>query len=246
MMCRLLGGFIALCLFVVSGAQDATKPAPLPGLPDLLRPLAPRELGPTTMGGRVSSIAVYEKEPRIFYVGVASGGLWKTENGGITFAPVFQKESSVALGAVTVCQSDPDLVWVGTGEQNSRNSTSWGDGVYKSIDGGKTWTNMGLKDSKHIGKIVLDPKNPNTVYVAAMGHLWGPNDERGVFKSTDGGATWNKALFVDRKTGFVDLVIDPANPKVLLAAAYERMRKAYYYASGGPGIKGRREDLEED
>ncbi len=195
----------------------------------------PRALGPTTMGGRIEDIAVYEKEPRIFYVGTAAGGLWKTENMGVTLRPIFERESTIAIGAVAVSQSNPDIVWVGTGERDSRNSSSWGDGVYKSTDGGKTWTNVGLKETKQISRIVIDPRNNDVVYVGALGHLWGANPERGVFKTTDGGKTWTKVLDGGDKAGAVDLTMDPKNPNTLLCSMWERLRFPYNFISGGEG-----------
>lgn len=199
----------------------------------LLANLKARELGPSTMSGRITDLAVFNKEPRIFYIASASGGLWKTENGGITVVPVFDKESTVSLGAVAVSQKTPDLVWVGTGEGTARNSIAWGDGVYKSLDGGKTWKNMGLKETLHISKIVMDPNDNDIVYVAALGRVWGPNPERGVFKTTDGGKTWNKVLYADDKTGAADLAMDPSNPRALLCSMWGVMRKAYDFTSGG-------------
>jgi photosystem II stability/assembly factor-like uncharacterized protein len=186
------------------------------------------------MGGRITDLAVYEKEPRIFYVATASGGLYKTINQGTTFSAVFDHEHTISLGACAVAQTNPDIVWVGTGEATSRNSVAWGDGVYKSVDGGKTWTNMGLKDTLQIGKIVIDPKDPNTVWVAAVGLVWGPSD-RGVFKTTDGGKTWRRVLYVDDHTGAVDLKMDPKNSRVMLCAMYQRLRKPWDFVSGGPG-----------
>lgn len=187
------------------------------------------------MSGRISEIEVYNKDPRIFYVGTASGGIWKTTSGGVTFTPLFQKEGSASIGAVAVDQNNPDNVWVGTGEDCSRNSSSWGDGIYHSIDGGKTWKNMGLNDSKHISRIVLDPKNSKTLYVGALGHLWGPSSVRGVFKSTDEGKTWQHVLKLDDRTGIIDLKMNPSNPNEMLAASYQRERKPWQFASGGPG-----------
>ncbi|HRI43103.1 MAG TPA: hypothetical protein PLL78_02695 [Fimbriimonadaceae bacterium] len=203
-----------------------------PGFFDNIRA---RQLGPTTMGGRITDLAVYEKEPRIFYVASASGGLWKTTNGGLTMTCVFERENSISLGACAVGQKDPNLVWVGTGEATSRNSVAWGDGVYKSTDGGKNWEHMGLTATRHISKVIIDPTNPDVVYVAAMGELWGYNEDRGVYKTTDGGKTWAKVLYVDDKTGIADLRMDPKNPKVLMAAAWQKLRKAYDFTSGGPG-----------
>lgn len=227
-------GLIPLVCFAQDTATPAAKPFEI--TPAFFNVITPRQLGPTTMGGRIMDIAVYEKEPRIVYIASASGGLWKTENGGLTTQVVFDREATVSLGCVAVSQKDPNVVWVGTGEASSRNSTAWGDGVYKSTDGGKTWTNMGLKESMHIAEILIDPRNNDVVYVAALGRLWGENEERGVYKTTDGGKTWTKVLKTDNnRTGIGDLVMDPSNPNVLLAAAWERMRKAYDWTSGGPG-----------
>ena len=202
---------------------------------NLLANLIPRSIGPTTVGGRIMNICVYEKEPRIYFVATASGGLWKTENAGITFKPIFDREGSISLGAVAVNPNDPNIIWVGTGEQSSRNSVAWGDGVYKSTDGGKTWKNMGLVETRHISKIVLDPKNPDIAYVGALGRLWGDNPERGVYMTTDGGKTWEQTLKVDEKTGCIDLAMDPKNPRVMLAAMWQRRRYPYDFVSGGPG-----------
>jgi hypothetical protein len=202
----------------------------------IIRSLAIRELGPTTMGGRISDLAVYESDPRIFWAATASGGLWKTTNGGTTFRPQFWNGSSAAMGAVDVSQKNPNLVWIGTGEQNSRNSSSWGDGVYKSTDGGETWQSMGLKETEHISQVIIDPRNDDVVWVAALGPLWRAGGERGVFKTMDGGRTWSKTLDAPNDmTGFVDLVMDPRNPDKLLAAAYQKERRAYRFGSGGPG-----------
>ncbi len=201
-----------------------------------LQALKPRNIGPTSMGGRIANIAVYEKEPRIFYVATAGGGLWKTTSGGIKFTPVFQYEKSVALGTVTVDQDNPDVVWVGTGEENSRNSTSWGDGVYKSTDGGTTWTHMGLENTHIISSILIHPKNKDTVYVAALGKLWGPSEDRGIYKSTDGGKTWaNVFKAPNDMTGSIELLMDPRKPDVLITAMWEKKRTAYSFASGGSG-----------
>jgi photosystem II stability/assembly factor-like uncharacterized protein len=165
-----------------------------------------REIGPAAMGGRIDDFAVVESNPATVYVGTASGGLWKTTNAGTTWTPLFDKEAVSTIGDVTLAPSDPSIVWVGTGEPNNRQSSSWGNGVYKSTDAGGTWTNMGLRDTHHIGRIVIHPTNPNVVYVAAVGRLWGPNQERGLYKTTDGGATWKQVLFVSRDTGVIDVL----------------------------------------
>jgi photosystem II stability/assembly factor-like uncharacterized protein len=197
-----------------------------------------RSIGPVNTSGRIDDIAVarVKGEPDAIYVATASGGVFKSSNNGISFSPVFDDvDAMMSIGAVAVAPSAPRTVWVGTGEANTRQSSSWGDGVYKSTDGGKSWTKMGLADTRSIGRIVVDPTDSNVVYVAAQGHLWGPNPERGVFKTSDGGRTWKKVLFVDENTGANDLVIDPSNPQVLYAATYQRQRAAWGFNGGGPG-----------
>ncbi len=186
-----------------------------------------RSIGPANMSGRITSIAVYEKDPCIWWAASASGGLLKTENNGVTFEHQFDDQATVSIGDVQVCQSDPNILWVGTGEANPRNSVSWGDGVYKSTDGGKTWTNKGLKKSFQIGRIAIDPTDPNIVYVGALGRLWGPSEERGLYKTTDGGENWEKILYVDDKTGVIDVQMHPADPTTLLVATYERERDGF-------------------
>ena len=183
-----------------------------------------RTIGPTAMGGRVVDIAVAESDPTLWYVASASGGLFKSTNAGTTFQATFDKESTVSIGDVCIAPSNPEIVWVGAGENNARNSASWGDGVYRSIDGGKSWQNMGLRETYQIGKIAIHPKNPEVVYVGALGRLWGENADRGVFKTIDGGKTWEKVLYIDDKTGCIDLVISPEDPETLIAAMYERKR----------------------
>jgi photosystem II stability/assembly factor-like uncharacterized protein len=189
-----------------------------------------RCIGPGSMGGRVVDLAVVESRPATCYVATASGGLWKTINNGSTWTPVFERERTVSLGAVAAAPSDANIVWVGTGEANARNSVAWGDGVYKSTDGGKTWRHAGLDDTQHIGRIVIHPTNPDIVYVAALGHVWGPNENRGVYKTTDGGKSWRRIKYLDAETGFVDLVMDPGDPETLHAAAYRVRRDGF---SGG-------------
>ena len=168
------------------------------------------------MGGRITAIAVYEADPTTYWVATASGGLLKTTNNGVTFEHQFDKRGDrLDRRRVPSPRRDRNVVWVGTGENNPRNSVSYGDGVYKSTDGGKTWKNMGLKKSFQIGKILIHPKNPDSVYVGALGRLYGPNEERGLFKTTDGGKTWDKVLYVDDKTGVIDMRMDPTDPDTL-------------------------------
>ena len=200
----------------------------------ILKPLKFRNIGPAVMGGRVDDFAVVENDPRVFYVGTAAGGVLKTTNGGTTWEHVFDEVGAPSIGDVTLAPSNPAIVYVGTGEANNRQSSSWGNGVYKSSDAGKTWKHLGLKETHHIGRIVVHPTNPDIVYVAALGDLWGPNPERGVYMSTDGGATWNKTLSIDADTGVSDLAIDPQSPNVLYAAAYMRRRTVFGYNGGGP------------
>ncbi|MHC4505073.1 MAG: WD40/YVTN/BNR-like repeat-containing protein, partial [Planctomycetota bacterium] len=183
----------------------------------------------------MDDIAVVDRDPRIFYVGYATGGVWKTENNGTTFEPIFETYGSASIGAVAVCQSDPNLVWVGTGEANGRNNSGFGDGVYKSTDGGRTFAKVGLRETQTIQRIVIDPRNPDVVYVAAVGNLYGPNPERGVFKTTDGGRTWSRVLFVDDDTGVIEIVFDPSDPDLVYAATYQRRRTAWGFHGGGPG-----------
>lgn len=200
-----------------------------------LKNLQFRAIGPANMGGRIDDIAVVENNPNTFYVGAATGGVWKTTNNGTTFEPIFDGQGSTSIGDIAIASSDPSIVWVGTGEPNNRQSSSWGDGVYRSLDAGKTWQNMGLRDTKHIGRVVIDSRDPNIVYVAAVGHLWGPGKERGVFKTTDGGKTWNNVLFINEDTGVIDLAMDPQSPMTLYAAAYQRRRTPWGFNGRGPG-----------
>ncbi len=209
--------------------KKGPTPAPAPNtIPaDAVGKMNWRNIGPANMGGRVTALAVVESDPNTYYVATASGGLLKTTNNGTTFSFVFEKEATISIGDVAVAPSDPSILYVGTGEHNPRNSASYGDGIYKSTDAGKSWTNVGLKKSFSIGKIVVHPKDPNTVYVAAMGRVWGPSAERGVFKTADGGKTWEKSLVVDDKTGAIDLRMDPFDPNVLLAGLWERKRDEF-------------------
>jgi photosystem II stability/assembly factor-like uncharacterized protein len=194
-----------------------------------------RAIGPATPSGRIDDFAVLESDPSTFYVATATAGVYKTTNGGTTFTNVFDHEGSSSVGDIAIAPTDPNLVWVGTGENNNRQSSSWGDGVYKSTDGGRTWKNMGLAASKQIARIIVDPVDFNVVYVAALGDLWAAGGERGVFKTTDGGHTWRRVLFLDDDTGATELVMDPSNNKVLYAATYQRRRAPWGMNGGGPG-----------
>ncbi|MGE3618314.1 MAG: WD40/YVTN/BNR-like repeat-containing protein, partial [Gemmatimonadales bacterium] len=193
-----------------------------------------RSIGPANMSGRITDI---EGIPGtfVFYVASAAGGIWKTTNGGTSFQALFQNERVVAMGDVAVAPSDTSIVWAGTGEEDSRNSISPGMGIYKSTNGGRTWQLMGLEKTQTIARIVIHPTNPDIVYVAALGAIWNTNPERGVYKTTDGGRTWQLVKFVSDRAGFVDLVMDPRNPEVLFASSWERIRSPYSLQSGGPG-----------
>jgi photosystem II stability/assembly factor-like uncharacterized protein len=201
----------------------------------VVKQLKARNIGPANMGGRTVDFAVPEGNTSVIYAAVGPSGLWKSEDMGLNWAPSFHKEATVSVGAVAVSASHPDIVWVGTGEATARNSVAPGDGVYKSEDAGKTWKNMGLAETRFISRIVIDPADPDIVHVAAQGHLWGPNEERGVYRTTDGGLTWKKVLYVDPETGACDLAIDPSNSKILYAGMWEHRRWPYYFRSGGPG-----------
>ena len=194
-----------------------------------------RLLGPTTPAGRAWTVVGVETDPKTLYVTTASGGLWKSVNAGTTFEPVFDHGGTASTGAVAVAPSNPDIVWVGTGEPANTRANSWGDGVYKSTDAGKSWTHMGLEATRMTGHIVIHPTDPDIVYVAAMGRLWGRNEERGIFKTTNGGRTWNKVLYVDDTTGFNDVQMQPGRPDVLYAAAWQRFR----YGGGDMAESGR-------
>ncbi|MCU1381924.1 MAG: glycosyl hydrolase, repeat [Acidobacteria bacterium] len=221
-------------LVVVSGGA---QPTPLLD-PSLLGTLRWRSVGPANTGGRIDDFAVARVpgQPDAIYVATASGGIFKSTNQGTSWTPIFDRvDAMMSIGDITVATANPNVVWAGTGEANNRQSSSWGDGVYKSTDAGQTWARSGLADTRHIARIVIHPRNPDVVYVAAAGHLWGPNSERGVFKTVDGGRTWTKALYVDDNTGATDLVMDPQDPQTLFAAMYQRQRKAWGFNGGGPG-----------
>lgn len=223
---------LAAAAALAPGAAAAQAPIPSSGT---LAGLQLRNIGPANMSGRVVDMEVVESDPYTMYVASSTGGVWKTGNNGVTWQPVFEKEATHSVGDIAVHQRDTSIVWVGTGERANRQSNSWGDGVYKSTDGGRSWTNMGLRESRHVGRIRLHPENPDIVFVAAMGHLWGPNRERGLYKSSDGGKSWRNVLFVDENTGVVDVAIDHEDPRVMYAASYQRQRKPFGFHGGGPG-----------
>lgn len=194
-----------------------------------------RHVGPALMSGRIADFAVNPDDPTEYYVAVASGGVWKTTNNGNTYTPVFDSQGSYSIGVVTMDPNNHNVVWVGTGENNNQRSVAYGDGVYKSLDGGSTWQHMGLKNSEHIGSIVVDPTNSDIVYVAATGPLWSKGGDRGLYKTTDGGKSWNRVLHIDEHTGVNEVHMDPRNPQVLYAACHQRRRHVFTYISGGPG-----------
>ncbi|OEK04756.1 WD40/YVTN/BNR-like repeat-containing protein [Roseivirga misakiensis] len=194
-----------------------------------------RNVGPANMSGRITTIAVEEKNPKVMYVGAASGGVWKSTNGGSAWAPIFDDQPTQNIGALAIDQKNPSIIWAGTGEGNPRNSMNLGMGIFKSLDGGSTWQHMGLKDTKTIHRIIVDPRDGNIVYVGAMGDPFTPNSHRGLYKTTDGGKTWEKILYSNDKSGIADLVMDPKNPNKLIAALYEHRRTPYYFTSGGSG-----------
>lgn len=193
-----------------------------------------RGIGPAVTSGRIADIAVSPRDSTVWYVAAASGGVWKTTNAGTTWTPIFDGQGSYSIGCIAIDSRDPLIVWVGTGENNSQRSVGYGDGVYRSIDGGKSWEHMGLKSSEHIGKILVDPRSSSTVYVAAQGPLWAPGGDRGLYKTVDGGKTWNQVLKIGENTGVNEVVFDPRDPDVLYATAYQRRRHVWTLINGGP------------
>ena len=224
---RLLFTMLFLSAFNLPAISLAAE-HPLAGMPL-------RNIGPALTSGRVSDFAFHEGEPQSFYVSMASGNLWKTDNNGITWTALFENENSFAIGVVEIDPTNPNIIWVGSGENNAQRSVGYGDGVYKSIDGGKTWKNMGLKDSGHISMIRFHPGDSNTIYVAAQGPLWNSGGDRGLYRSTDGGVNWKRILDIDENTGINEFVIDPANPDVIVASSYQRRRHVWTLINGGPG-----------
>jgi photosystem II stability/assembly factor-like uncharacterized protein len=223
---RILSFFLLLITSIASAQTlDLSK----------LENLKIRNVGPANMSGRITSIDVSTDNPKLMYVGAASGGVWKSENGGTAWSPVFDEQPTQNIGAVRIQQSNPNVIWVGTGEGNPRNSMNLGMGVFKSMDSGKTWRHMGLTETKTIHRIIIDPNDPNTVYVGAMGDPFTPNEHRGLYKTTDGGNSWKRILSSNNLSGIADLVMDPANPNKLFAVLYEHRRTPYYFTSGGEG-----------
>jgi len=194
-----------------------------------------RSLGPASMGGRIDDVAVYEDDPRLIWVGYATGGVFRSVNAGTSFEPVFEEYGSASIGDIAIDQTNPDVVYIGTGEPNNRQTSTVGDGIYKTTDGGESFTHIGLRETQTIARIVIDPRDSEVVYVAAPGHLFGPNEERGLFKTTNGGESWTRVLYVDEDTGVTDVAIDPDDPNVLYAASYQRRRTGCCFNGGGPG-----------
>jgi len=230
---------IVLCVMTVvpSGQSNAGSAEPAINQSDdpVLGAFRFRSIGPASMGGRIDDIAVSESDPSIIYLGYAVGGVFRSTNNATSFEPVFQTYNSASIGDIAIHPTNPNIVYIGTGEANNRQTASFGDGIYKTTDGGKTFTHLGLTETQTIARIVIDPKNPETVYVASPGHLFGPNPERGVYKTTDGGKTWQQIKFIDNDTGFTDIALDPANSSVVYAASYQRRRSGCCFNGGGPG-----------
>jgi photosystem II stability/assembly factor-like uncharacterized protein len=230
---RLRFPFVVICLlacfFNVAAQNGGQAKSPLE---TAFSRLEWRSIGPAIMGGRIADVEGVPGDPNVVYVASASGGLWKTTNGGVRWTPIFERQGTISIGDIALAPSNPDVVWVGTGESNTRNSVSFGDGVYKSTDGGKTWQHMGLKDSERISAIAIHPQNPDIVYIGALGHAFGPNEERGVFLTTDGGKTCTKTLYIDNQHGVADLDIDSSNPNILYAGMWSFERKPWTHRSG--------------
>jgi len=225
--------FVVTCLLacvINIAAQNGAQPKS--PLETAFSRLEWRSIGPAIMGGRIADVEGVPGDPNVVYVASASGGLWKTTNGGVRWTPIFERQGTISIGDIALAPSNPDVVWVGTGESNTRNSVSFGDGVYKSNDGGKTWQHMGLKESERISAIAIHPQNPDIVYIGALGHAFGPNEERGVFMTTDGGKTWTKTLYIDNQHGVADLDIDLTNPNILYAGMWSFERKPWTHRSG--------------
>ena len=227
--------FSALCAVALLALAPRAALAASQMDPSLLAGLKARSIGPATMSGRVAAVDVADSDPDLMYVGTAAGGVWKSVNGGLTWTPVFDDQPIASIGDVAIFQPNPDVVWVGSGEGNVRNSVSIGNGVYRTLDGGRTWQHLGLEKTERIHRVVLHPTDPNVAWVAAMGQLWGENPDRGVYRTTDGGRSWKKILSVNERTGAADLIADPSNPNHLIAAMWDFRRWPWIFRSGGPG-----------
>jgi photosystem II stability/assembly factor-like uncharacterized protein len=227
---------LVFCSFLLLSAVGVRAQATA----DAFRPLALdhitwRHIGPASFGGRIDDIEAVPGNPSTMFVGTASGGVFKSVNNGVTWTTTFDRDASaLSIGDIAIAPSDPNVIWVGSGEANNRQSSSWGDGVYKSVDGGETWKHMGLKETHHIGRMAIHPSNPDVVFAAAMGHLWGPNEERGLYRTKDGGKTWQLVLFINRDTGIGEVAID-ADGRTVYAASYQRRRRGFGFVGGGPG-----------
>src|SRR5437764_6191890 len=223
---------VVALLLVATSLLAQTAPAPGSAEADAIRKLQWRSIGPANNSGRISVVAGVPGDVTTYYVAGAAGGIAKTTNGGTTFRQIFDNQDVLSVGAIAIAPSDPNIIYVGSGEGDPGNSTSFGDGMYKSIDAGNTWTHIGLDDADRIKRVVIDPRNPDIVYACALGHAWGPNEERGVFKTTDGGKTWKKQLYRNPTTGCSDLDIDPTNSNIVYAGMYTFRRWAWIFESG--------------
>ena len=221
----------ATVFFIATVAVPAESQAPS----DPFGGLRLRSIGPAALGGRIHDVEALPSDPSTVYVATASGGIWKSVNAGTTWAPIFEGQSVSTFGDLAIAPSNPNVIWVGTGEQQNRQSSSWGDGVYRSTDAGQSWSHLGLVETRHISRVLVDPRNPDVAWVGALGNLWAPSAERGVFKTTDAGRNWQKVLFVDTLTGITDMVMHPTDPNTLIAASYQRMRRTWGFNGGGPG-----------
>ncbi len=222
-----------LLVLVAAAPSPAASTADID--PDLLAGLKARAIGPAGMSGRIAAVCADPGDPNTLYVGAATGGLWKSTDGGLRFEAIFDDQPVASIGAIALDPHNPDVIWVGTGEGNLRNSVSVGNGIYRSRDGGRSWEHLGLEESERIHRIYVDPRDSKRIYVAVLGKLWGDSEERGVYRSTDGGASWDRVLYVDERTGCADLELDPVHPDKLIAAMYEHRRTPWFYQSGGPG-----------
>ncbi|MEJ2503002.1 MAG: glycosyl hydrolase, partial [Gemmatimonadota bacterium] len=222
---------VALAAAPAAGAaQHARAP-----VPPLYRELTFRPIGPAVTGGRVHDVEALPFDPATIYLAAATGGIWKSTNKGTTWRPVFDDQATSTFGDLAISRSHPSVLYAGTGEQNNRQSTSWGSGVYRSDDGGETWRHLGLTRTRHIGRVRVHPADPEIAWVAAQGDLWAPSEDRGVYRTGDGGRTWERTLFVDTLTGATDLAVDACDPDLLYAATYQRLRRTWGFDGGGPG-----------